>query len=126
MPRIVNWLHQTLRFKSQLARLLLIVFVTNIMVAGTGFASPANWLEHEKSHFSAVQQLADSDRADTSPEQPSGQKLVKHECHASHYFQTIVTAGPIMLPPASPLVPVIFYQAPVLRDTAESLFRPPR
>lgn len=122
----MNWLHHTLRLKSQLVRLLLIVFVTNIMVAGTGFAAPADWLEHEKSHFSVVQQSGDSDHAGTSPEQPSGQKLVKHECHASHYFQTIVAAGPIMFPPAPSLVLVISYQAPVLRDTAESLFRPPR
>ena len=100
------------------------------MVAGTGFAAPADWLEHEKSHFSAVQQPVDSghsdDLADTSPEQPTDQKLVKHECHASHYFQTIIAAGPIMFPPAPSLALVISYQTPVLRDTAESLFRPPR
>jgi len=122
----VNWLRHTLRFKSQLVRLLLAVFVTNIMAAGPGFASPADWLQHEKSHFSAIQQPVDSNHTDTSPEQSSGQKLIKHECHASHYFQTIVAAGPLMFPPAPALAPVISYQAPVMRDTAESLFRPPR
>lgn len=122
----MNWFRHTLRFKSQLVRLLLAVFVANIMAAGTGFAAPADWIEHEKSHFSAIQQPGDSDHTDTSPEQSSGQKLIKHECHASHYFQTIVAARPIVFPPAPALMPVIAYQSPVLRDIAESLFRPPR
>lgn len=115
-----------MRFKSQLVHLLLMFFVGNILMASTGLSAPFNWIEHEKSHFAVTHEPALSGNPDASPEQPVGKKQIKHECHASHFFQAHVSSGLVTLPPVSAYIPSIAYLAPAPRDTADTLFRPPR
>ena len=122
----MNALQFLLRAKSRLIRALLAVFIANILMASTGFSAPAEWLEHEQSHFSAAHAQTPHGVADAAPDQPVDKVQIKHECHASHFFQTHVASGYLTFPPAPSASLFIAYLTPAPRDTADALFRPPR
>jgi len=83
--------------------LLLAVFIANILTAGAGLTASTDWLEHEKSHLTALHDAESPDSPQSAPDQPTGKTQNKHECHASHFFQCHVATKPLIF--SSPLVP---------------------
>lgn len=108
--------------------MLLAVFIANIMAAGTGFSAPADWLEHEKSHYLvAADAQMDLDYPTPTPEKSAGKKQNKHESHASHFFQSHAATGPLIFPQNPSSLPTVSYLALAApQGAAEAPFRPPR
>lgn len=123
----MNSLHRFFRHKSHLARLLLAIFVANILATSTGISAPLDWLEHEKSHYVAVGVQMSTDLPDSTPVKPADQKQNKHESHASHFFKAdLATPSVAFFLPAEPLRLTISYLIPTLREISEPPFRPPQ
>lgn len=126
VPRIVNGLHHLLRIKSRLIYMLLAVFIANILAAGAGFSAPTDWIQHEKNHLAALHDPHFQDATPSAPDQPAGKVQSKHDCHASHFFQSHVATKPLIFLPSVSISPSALRVSLVLHNTAEAPFRPPR
>lgn len=128
VPHIVTPLfHHLLRFRLRVVSVLLAVFIANILTAGAGLTASNDWLEHEKSHLSALHDTESTDSPQSAPDKPAGKTPNKHDCHASHSFQFHVTTKPLLVSRApSSLPPVSYVALTAPQGAAEAPFRPPR
>lgn len=119
--------HRLPRIRLRLASLLLAVFIANILTAGAGLAASTDWLEHEKSHLTALHDAVSPDSPQSAPDQSTGKTQIKHDCHASHFFQGHVATMALIFSPAPSSLPAVSYLALAApQGAAEVPFRPPR
>lgn len=127
VPRIVNPLPRRIfQIRKQIVRLLLAFFMANTLMAGTGLAAPAAWLEHEKSHFVAWNDTGSPDSPQSSPDQPAGKTQNKHDCHASHYFQCHVAGISLTFSKGTSSPPPDLFLVFAPQGATGAPFRPPR